>query len=82
MGAVLAHDLENGSDRPIAYASCTLASVERKYPQIEKEGLAVVFGVKKFHHYFLGRTFTVYSDHKPLQFLFSEKHPVPTMVSS
>ena len=82
LGAVLAHELEDESDRPIAYASRTLAPAERKYPQIEKEGLAVVFGVKKFHHYLLGRTFTVYSDHKPLQFLFSEKRPVPTMASS
>ena len=82
VGAVLAHELEDESDRPITYASHTLAPAERKYPQIEKEGLAVVFGVKKFHHYLLGRTFTVYSDHKPLQFLFSEKRPVPTMASS
>ena len=40
------------------------------------------FGVKKFQNYLLGRTFTVYSDHKPLQFLFSEKRPVPAMASS
>ena len=50
VGVVLVHELEDGSDRPIAYVSRTLAPAERKYPQIEKEGLAVVFGVKKFHH--------------------------------
>ncbi|KAL5516047.1 hypothetical protein EMCRGX_G001307 [Ephydatia muelleri] len=38
----------DGSQRPIAYASCTLASGEKQYCQLEKEGLAVVYGVKKF----------------------------------
>ena len=41
--------MEDGSERPIAYASCSLAPAERKYSLIAKEGLAIVFGVKKFH---------------------------------
>ena len=38
----------------------------------KKEGLAIVFAVKKFHDYLLGRKFTIQSDHKLLQYLFSE----------
>ncbi|KAL5496563.1 hypothetical protein EMCRGX_G012869 [Ephydatia muelleri] len=73
---------EDGSDRPIAYASRSLAPAEKNYSQIGKEGLAVVWSVKKFHQFLFGRQFVVYSDHKPLQFLFSETKPVPTMASS
>ena len=63
------------------HASRSLAPAEKKYSQIEKEGLAVVLGVKKFHLFLYGREFVILSDHKPLQFLFNEQKPVPTMAS-
>ena len=46
VGVVLSHIME---ERPITYASQTLISAEQGYSQLEKEGLAIVFGVKKFH---------------------------------
>jgi len=58
--------MEDGHDKPIAFSSRTLAHTERKYSQLEKEGLAVVFGVKRFHQYLYGREFIILSDHKPL----------------
>ncbi len=51
VGAVLSHQFPNGVERPIAYASRSLSSAEKNYAQIEKEGLALVFGIKKFHKY-------------------------------
>lgn len=46
MGAVL---LQNG--RPVAYASKALSPTQKRYPQIEKEGLAIRFRSQKFHSY-------------------------------
>ena len=80
--AVLGHHMEDGSDRPIAYASRTLSTAEKKYCQLEKEGLAIVFGVKRIHQFLFGRKFTIFSDHQPLKYLFSESRQVPVMASS
>jgi hypothetical protein len=56
--------MQNG--RPIHYASRALTDTERRYSQIEKEMLSIVFGLNRFHTYTYGRKVTVYNDHKPL----------------
>ena len=78
VGAVLAHIMPDGTERPVAYASRTLTPAEKNYAQFDKEGLAVVFGVLKFHQYVAGRTFVVWTDHKPLVGLFKSKTPAVT----
>ena len=62
LGAAL---LQEG--RPLAYASRALSDTETRYATIEKEMLAIVFALEKWHQYTFGRPLTVYSDHKPLE---------------
>jgi transposase InsO family protein len=82
VGAVLSHELENGEERPIAYASRTINKTERNYSQIEREALALIFGVKKFHDYIYGRKLVLVTDHKPLLAIFGEKSQVPTLAAA
>ena len=59
VGAILAHKMPDGSERPVGFASRTLSKTEKGYSQIEKEGLSCVFGVTRFHAYLIGRHFTL-----------------------
>ena len=81
IGAVLAHNLPNGLERPVGFVSRTLSSSEANYSQIEKEGLACIFGVKKFHAYLYGHPFILYTDHLPLKSLFQEHTNIPVHAS-
>ena len=80
VGAVLSHCMEDGSEKLIAFASRSLAPAEKRCAQLDKEALAIIFGVNKFNQYLLGRKFTIPSDHKPLQHIFCESKPVPQLV--
>ena len=82
LGAVLSHVFPNGVERPIAYASRTLSNPEKNYSQIEKEGLALVWGVRKFHKYLYGRHFTLVTDHKPLLAILGEHRGLPTLAAA
>ena len=77
LGAVLSHIID-GKERPISYASRTLSPAERNYAQLDKEGAAVIFGLKKFHQYLCGQKFKIFMDHKPLLGLFKADKAVPT----
>ena len=62
IGAFLAHRLSDGAEKPIGFASRTLSETEKRYSHLEEEGLACIFGIKKFHSYLFEHPFTLYTD--------------------
>ena len=50
----------------IAYTSRMLSESEKHYSVIQKECLAVVYALKQFWHYLLGRKFSIITNHAPL----------------
>ena len=56
----------------IGYASRTLTDAETRYGQIEREALAIHFACLKFQIYLLGQQFTIFTDHKPLVYMFNK----------
>jgi len=74
MGGVLSYKQDDCSKHPVTFAF-QIPPAEKRYSQLDKEGLAIIFGVKRFHYYFLGRKLKIFSDHKPLQHLFGRSKP-------
>jgi transposase InsO family protein len=74
VGAVLSQG-QVPNDKPIQYASKVLTAAQKNYSTIEKELYAIIFGIETFRHYVFGYSFTLYTDHKPLTYIFNFKNP-------
>ena len=68
MGCVLMQ-----SKRVVAYESRQLKNHERNYPTHDMELAAIVFALKIWHHYFYGEQFEVFSNHKSLNYIFTQR---------
>ena len=71
LGAVIMHVYPNG----------TLNEHEKRYGRIDKEALAIMFGLKRFHVYLYGQHFTILTDHKPLERIFGPKTAIPPLAA-
>ena len=61
------------NDRVIAYASRQLKKHEHNYPTHDLELAAVVFSLKIWRHYLYGVPCRIFTDHKSLQYIFTQK---------
>jgi hypothetical protein len=68
LGCVLMQD-----DKVIAYGSRQLKKHERNYRTHDLEMAAVVFALKSWRHYLYGETCDIYTDHKSLKYIFTQK---------
>ncbi|KAM7307306.1 uncharacterized protein ISCGN_010942 [Ixodes scapularis] len=81
VGAVLSHRGQDGQERPVVFASSRLHAAEQLYSQLDKEGLALMFGIERSHQYLWGRKLKAVTDHKPLLGLLGPDKAVPVQAS-
>ena len=61
------------NDQPVCFTSHRLNNTEKNYAQIEKECLAIVSCMEKWHQYLYGKhDITVHTDHQPLETIFKK----------
>lgn len=77
IGATISHMFPNGTIRVVQHASRALTKAEQGYSQIDREGLAIIFAVTKFHKMIFGRRFQLQTDHQPLLRIFGSKKGIP-----
>ena len=68
LGCVLMQD-----GKVVAYASRQLKPYERNYPTHDLELAMVIFALKIWRHFLFGETYEIYTNHKSLKYLFSQK---------
>ena len=61
------------NEKVIAYGSRQLKEHEKKYATHDLDLAAIVLALKMWRHYLYGERFEVHSDHRSLQYLFSQK---------
>ncbi|KFD69854.1 hypothetical protein M514_17976 [Trichuris suis] len=72
IGAAL-QQWENGAWQPLGFFSKKLSPAQQRYSTYDRELTAAYMSVKYFRYMLEGRTFILYTDHKPLTFAFTKK---------
>ncbi|MES9882797.1 MAG: RNase H-like domain-containing protein [Sedimenticola sp.] len=82
VGGILSQKQPNGDYRPVCFASRTLNPVERRFSQTEREALSILFAIQRFNVYLYGMEFEVYTDHRPLERIFTSMHEAPPRIQN
>ncbi|XP_058837817.1 uncharacterized protein K02A2.6-like [Topomyia yanbarensis] len=82
VGATLSHKFPDGTLKVVQHASRALTAAEKNYSQPDREGLAIIFAVTKFHKMLFGRRFHLQTDHEPLLRIFGSKKGIPVYTSN
>nr|XP_049462478.1 uncharacterized protein K02A2.6-like [Anopheles coluzzii]XP_049462479.1 uncharacterized protein K02A2.6-like [Anopheles coluzzii] len=77
VGATISHRMEDGTLKVIQHTARALTKAEMNYIQPDREGLAVIFAVTKFHRMIYGRRFMLQTDHAPLLRIFGARTGIP-----
>jgi hypothetical protein len=72
LGAMLAQPGDKDTDHSLSFSSRKLSTVEINYTTTEREGLAMVYVLQKFHHYLLGGHFKMFTDRSTLKYLVNK----------
>ena len=71
---------EDGTFIPVSFASSKLSDRQTRWPTIEKDAYAILFGLRKFEHILYGKEILVRTDHNPLQFLTTSMAHSPRLI--
>ena len=80
IGAALFQRID-GKERYISFVAHALSPSERNYSATKRELLAVMFALRKFHQYLWGNPFTLYTDHRALCYLHTQKMANAMMIN-
>ena len=69
-------------DRPVVFSSRSLSNSVYQYAQIEKEPIAEVYSLEKFHYYSRGKEVTVLTNYKPKVSISVPKTPEQLQTST
>ena len=72
VGAVV-EQVVNGIPQPLSFMSHSLSKTQQRYSTFDRELLAAYLAIKKFKYLLEGRSFTIYTDHKPLTFALNSR---------
>ena len=72
--------LETDKGQPVYFCSRMLTLSEKRYDIVEREALAIFWGVIRLKSFLLGRKFQIFSDHKPLQYIFNNERCSPKVL--